>query len=114
MCACCTHITRSYNGSYVPTVTGAYKLALTLAKADIADSPFAVEVVPAAPSAANTEASGDGISKANTDEPAKFTVQTKDAFGNNCVEGGAPITVTASGPNNEKVTGNVKDNGDGT
>ncbi len=89
---------------------GDCKLAVNLAKDGIKDSPFAVKVTPAAPNAANTEAHGDGISKADTDAPAKFKVQTKDAFGNNCVTGGAPIKVVASGPNNETVNGNVKDN----
>jgi hypothetical protein len=104
----------TYDGAYVPKKVGAYKLALTLGGANIASSPFDVKVIPAAPNAANTEAHGDGIKTADTDAPAKFKVQTKDAFGNNCVEGGADIKVVASGPNNEKVTGNVKDNKDGT
>lgn len=41
-------------------------------------------------------------------------MQTKDAFGNNCVTGGAAIAVAVSGPNNESVKANVKDNKDGT
>ena len=97
----------------MPTKAGDYKLDITHAGDSIQDSPFSVLVVPAAPNAANTEASGDGISAANTDEPAKFSIQTKDEFGNNCVEGGADIKVVAKGPNDETVEGNVKDNGDG-
>ena len=77
----------TYDGSYVPKIVGEYKLDVKLGADGIADSPFTVQVTPAAPNAANTEASGDGISKANTDEPAKFSIQTKDEFGNNCVEG---------------------------
>ena len=104
----------TYDASYVPKVTGNFTLDVKLDAAHIKDSPFKVEVVPAAPNASHTEASGEGLKTANTDTPAKFKIQTKDAFGNKCVTGGAPIAVAVAGPNNEKVTANVKDNKDGT
>jgi filamin len=104
----------TYNASYVPTKVGDYTLNVKLDSDGIKDSPFTVAVVPAGPNAGNTEASGDGIATANTDEPATFKIQTKDAFGNNCDAGGAPIAVNVSGPNDEKVKANIKDNGDGS
>ena len=75
----------TYSGTYVPKVAGDYTLDVTYAGHSIQDSPFKVLVVPAAPNAAKTEAHGDGIKHANTDTAAKFKIQTKDAFGNNCV-----------------------------
>lgn len=100
----------TYDASYVPKVVGNYTLDVKLDSSHIKDSPFKVEVVPAAPNASTTEASGDGISHANTDTPAKFKIQTKDAFGNKCAAGGAPISVDIHGPNNENVKANMKDN----
>jgi hypothetical protein len=65
----------SYAGSYVPKIVGSYTLDITHEGKSIHDSPFKVEVVPAGPSAANTEASGDGIKHGTTDAPAKFKIQ---------------------------------------
>jgi filamin len=104
----------TYDASYVPKIVGNYTLDVKLDSNSIHGSPFKVEVVPAAPHAGNTEASGDGIKHGNTDTPAKFKIQTKDAFGNKCVTGGAPIDVSVRGPHHEIVHANVKDNKDGT
>jgi len=105
----------TYHAAYTPTKVGAYTLGVTLDGAAIADSPFSVEVVPAAASAKNTTASGDGLSKAVAGVPNGFDVQTRDAFDNPCADGGAPIAaeiVAADGGATHPCK--VTDNGDGT
>jgi filamin len=106
----------SYKGSFVPTVTGEYKLGVTFDGAAVPNSPFAVKVVPAAANAATTEASGEGLHNADAGVPNGFKVQTKDKFGNNLTSGGAPITASIVLKSDPSVVGpaTVKDNGDGT
>jgi filamin len=106
----------TYNGSYVPTVTGEFKLDVHFDGKEVPHSPFTVTVVPAAPDAKHTEAHGDGLHNAKAGEPNGFKVQVKDRFGNKVTQGGAPITASVTDKSDPESSGpaEVHDNGDGT
>lgn len=106
----------TYAGSYVPTVTGDFKLDVQFDGKEVPHSPFAVTVVPAAPDAKHTEAYGDGLHNAKAGEANGFKVQVKDRFGNKVTQGGAPITASITDKTDPEVSGpaEVHDNQDGT
>jgi len=97
------------NVVYVPDVPGDYHVDVSLRGKHIKDAPFTAHVK-AAPDASKSWAEGPGLHKAYDNEPAVFTVNARDQWGNPV--SGDECTVTVVGPSPTSV--NIVDNGDGT
>jgi hypothetical protein len=107
----------TYKGSFVPTKIGDYNLDVNFdGSKQVPGAPFKVQVVPAAPSADNTVASGEGLNKAEAGVAGHFAVEVRDRFDNPVGHGGDSITalITPNAEGSEPVTAHVTDNGDGT
>jgi len=117
----------TYKGSFTPTKIGDYTLDVTFdGDKKLPGAPFKVQVVPAASSAENTVASGDGLNKAEAGVAGHFDVEVRDRFDNPVGHGGDAITAViipkakeaAEGEEaaaaGEPIPATVTDNGDGT
>eukprot|EP00698_Gefionella_okellyi_P019273 TRINITY_DN5888_c0_g1_i1.p1 TRINITY_DN5888_c0_g1~~TRINITY_DN5888_c0_g1_i1.p1 ORF type:complete len:5059 (-),score=1335.09 TRINITY_DN5888_c0_g1_i1:98-15274(-) len=82
----------SYTYTYTPTVAGKYEISIGDGVASVVNSPFDMEVFPAAAFAGRCIAAGDALSSAIAGIPAEFTVQLHDRFGNALPENTAPCT----------------------
>ena len=111
----------TYKGSFVPTKIGDYTLDVLFdGSKKVPGAPFKVVVVPAAPSAENTIATGEGLNKAEAGVAGHFQVEVRDKFDNPVGHGGDSITASIA-PKDESAEAaappavvNVKDNEDGT
>jgi hypothetical protein len=92
----------TYDGSYVPTVAGKYKAAISVDGGAVGGSPFSVTVVPAQAVAAETLASGKGLANAVAGIKAGAVVQARDEFQNESIHGGDQLTGSISGPAGEQ------------
>ena len=80
------------------------------------DSPFKVEISAGSVDAAHSSATGSGLAKQVANEPASFTITSKDIHGNNVTSGGASINArlqrVPAGEGDLDIA--VQDNHDGT
>ena len=88
---------------YYPDKPGKYTITVTFNGKPIPKSPFKVNISLNNP--AKCKAYGPGLEKSTVGQPAKFTIETKDAG-----DGGLGLTI--EGPTETKI--DCKDNGDGT
>ena len=88
---------------YHPDKPGKYTITVNFNGKPIPKSPFKVNISLNNP--AKVKAFGPGLEKSTVGEPAKFTIETKDAG-----EGGLGLTI--EGPTETKI--DCKDNGDGS
>lgn len=95
----------TYEITYTPTKAGPYQLEMKIEGQPMGGkNPFPLLVIPAAPCAANSVASGDGVSQAKVGENNQFVVQTRDAFDNDVTMGGADVGGTLTTEGAEPVT----------
>lgn len=107
----------SYTVSYTPKKTGPYDLDIKVNGKRVGgqgDKPVKLLCIPGKPSGKNSIAFGPGIETATIGQDNKFTVQAKDAFGNNVTMGGSVVGGTLKGPNGVVVPIQALDNNDGT
>jgi len=108
------------DGSYVVDYTcfkaGPYKLELAGNGNRIGGvhNPLSILCSPAAADASQSIAFGPGIERATIGHDNRFTIQARDAFGNNLKSGGAKISGAIVAPDGSKAPVLGKDNGDGT
>ena len=113
-----------YQCDYVAQVAGAYSYSITMGGTDIycgsgsanKCSPFAITVAPGPAAYTTSDATGAGLTDAVAGTPAYFSIQAKDAFGNNRWVGGEAFTVEVSHSSMSGVAykGLVNDSGLGT
>jgi filamin len=114
------HVVDNGDGSYTVDYTcfkaGPYKVELSGNGNKIGGvhNPLSVLCSPAAADASQSIAFGPGIEKAVVGADNHFTVQSRDAFGNNLKKGGAKISGALVAPDGTKAPVVGKDNGDGT
>lgn len=73
----------TYALTYTATVAGVYQLEVTLGgEEQVADSPYPLRVLPAAPCARRCAVAGEGRSAAVAGAPAEFRVCVHDEYGN--------------------------------
>lgn len=94
----------TYNVAYAPYEEGPHEVDVTYEGLPLEGSPYPVNVVPGHDSS-KVKAYGPGLEKGKTNEPQKFTIETKGAG-----QGGLALAV--EGPS--KATVNCVDNHDGT
>jgi hypothetical protein len=83
---------------YTPTKIGAHPLRVVvnevvtgssiMSEVDVVGSPFTVTISPAAPSGVISQANGEGCVTAVAGEPATVFLHVRDAFDNECIDGG--------------------------
>ena len=97
-----------FNGFYVPSQAGNYKVTLTWAGVNIPDSPFDVTVAPTPPDASKVKVHGPGVESKHltVGKPAQFTI-----LASNAGRGDPSVDVRTRKGN---VECDIKDNGDGT
>ena len=107
----------TYTGTFKPTQSGEYHLSPTLNDQEIEHSPFRFAVTAGPPSAGHTFAIGEGLSEAESGEPAMFFVQSVDSYGNEIKTGGAKVTASLKPQDSKEaddvIVADVADNGDG-
>ena len=74
----------TYEVKFTPGLAGSYLVGVTLNGLHIAGSRFALLVQPSSAHAPSCVGSGTGLRLARAGEPARFAVQTWDAYGNIC------------------------------
>ncbi|XP_077979659.1 filamin-A-like [Glandiceps talaboti] len=94
----------TYNVCYTPEDEGPHKVDVSVAGKPVGKSPYKVGVVEGC-DATKCKAYGPGLEGGNTNQPAKFTVETKGA-------GTGGLGLAIEGPSEAKMT--CKDNKDGT
>jgi len=107
----------TYTVSYRPIDTGNHTIVVQHEGKNVADSPYHVKVHtnPLGPDASKSHAFGPGLQEIVEGEPAVFTIQAKNAAGENLTKGGDPFDVEVIGPDDTIVEGvRVVDNRDGT
>lgn len=90
----------SYEITYTPTQAGPYQLEMKIEGQSMGGkNPFSLLVIPAAPSAMHSNATGEGLTTAKIGEDNQFVVHTRDAFDNEVTMGGADVggTLTTEG-----------------
>jgi filamin len=107
----------SYTVQYTPYKAGPHQLELKTpegARIGGAKNPLGIIVSPAAADGSQSVAHGPGIEEATLGKDNSFTVQARDAFGNDIKHGGAPIGGDIKAPDGSSVPVTAHDNGDGT
>jgi hypothetical protein len=102
-----------YKVAYKLQAPGDYSLHVLLHEQHIYESPFDLLVDVADPHGPKCRAHGSGLKEALQDQPALFSIETFDMYGNKVTRGGAQVHVVAVGQH-EEVTGYIEDNQDGT
>jgi len=102
----------TYSCHYVPTAVGAYNLAISLRGDPIKGSPYRPNIT--GPNAKTSYATGPGVEGARINNPAPFTVHSKDQHGNQVPTGGDPFTVQVTGPDNSPLITQFQDTHHGT
>jgi hypothetical protein len=109
-----TASTRSEDGmytiGYIPTVAGHYQLSVLLHGLHVADSPYSVNVLPAASAASCSHIVG-GMPSCIAGVPTRQLVQMMDTFGNKRQQGGDRLQVLVG---DGSVEASVTDRNDGT
>ena len=78
----------TYTCTYLPTFASANcKVSVTVNGTRLVGSPFPAQVVPGRTDARQSEVFGHGLNDGVAGQPNRFTIQTKDPFGNRCVYG---------------------------
>ena len=72
----------TYSVEYTPTVSGVYRLDVSLGGLPVADSPYTLSVFPAPTSPAHCVATGAGLLEATAGVPATLLLTPRDSFGN--------------------------------
>jgi uncharacterized protein YkwD len=108
----------TYTCTYQANTPGDSVVNATLNGTPIFNAPFKVQVDKNAKPATEADptwstVSGDGVHNANVTEPAEFSVQARNKYGNKLKTGGDNITVPISGRSG-RLLADVTDNGDGT
>ena len=76
----------TYTCTYLPTFASANcKVSVSVNGTRIVGSPFPAQVVPGQTDAQQSEVFGHGLNDGVAGQPNRFTIQTKDPFGNRCV-----------------------------
>lgn len=101
----------TYDCDYTPNKPGNYKVDVTLHGAPIKDAPFSL-TCKAASSAGNSYAEGEGLTKAEDNAPATFTIHAVDPEGKPRTDGGDAFAVEFKGPADVPFT--LEDKNDGT
>jgi hypothetical protein len=79
----------TYSGVYLVTITGTYRVYITINDEHVRNSPFPVTVNPGSPSAYTTTASGDGIEGGSlVGDTMTFSIIARDTYSNPCTVGG--------------------------
>jgi len=109
----------TYAISYTPKKTGPYDLDIRVNGKRIGgrnvDEPVKLLCIPGKPSGHHSVAHGPGVQgNATLGDDNSFTIQAKDAFGNNVIMGGAKIGGELVGEDGSRVPVVARDNGDGT
>jgi filamin len=101
----------TYKVQYLVETPGDYNVDVTLHGQPIKDAPFSVFIKPAG-DAGYSYASGPGLIGAWDNEPAHFTIFSRDKNDQPRADGGDNFKVNIDGP--ESVPAHIVDNGDGT
>lgn len=107
----------TYSVSYTPKKAGPYDLDVKVNGKRVGgqdDKPVKLLCIPAKASGKNSIAFGPGIENATIGDDNKFTVQARDAFGNNLTMGGATVGGSVKTPNGTVFPVQAIDNNDGT
>jgi len=106
-----------YTVEYTPFKSGPYTLTIKAPdgnKIGGAKNPLGIIVSPASADGKHSVAKGPGIEEGHIGKDNQFTIQARDAFGNDIKNGGAPIGGAIVAPDGTSVPIKAKDNGDGT
>ncbi|XP_053377764.1 filamin-A-like isoform X5 [Mercenaria mercenaria] len=95
-----------YEAQFAPLEEGPHMVAVKYAGKEVPKSPFPVQAVPQGPPAAKVKAYGPGLERGVSEEPCKFTIDTREVT----QPGG--IGVTVEGPAESKIE--CRDNQNGT
>jgi len=106
----------TYTVNYRPLDKGNHTITIQHEGKNVADSPYHVKVQPSATGAdaAKSTAFGPGVTEIVEGTPAVFTIQARNAAGENLTRGGDPFDVEVLGPDDIPVDARVSDNRDGT
>ena len=85
----------SYTCTYLPvTASQNCRVAVTVNGTHLNGSPYFAQVVPGKTDSKCSEVFGRGLYDGMSGQPCKFTVQTKDAYGNRCSKPGGKFVVS--------------------
>jgi len=101
----------TYDGSYVATKPGKYKVDITLDGKPIKNSPYHLTIENA--NAHKSWADGPGLKGGEQNKEGVFTIHSVDADGKPVKTGGDPFKVAVKGPKGP-IDPHIKDNNDGT
>jgi len=107
----------TYTVQYTPYKTGPYSLEIQApdgTRIGGKKNPVPIQVSPAAADGSQSVAFGPGISHATIGKDNKFTVQARDAFGNDIKKGGDKVAGGLQGPDGVAIPVQALDNKDGT
>ena len=102
----------TFTASYVPELTGYYRLDVMRWGEPITGSPFYVTVSPGPTDAQKSLSIGSATHSARVAISNTFTVRALDRFGNYRTTGGDTVAISIAGPG--AITTGVSNNGDGT
>eukprot|EP01121_Diplochlamys_sp_Union-15-3_P001758 TRINITY_DN1152_c0_g2_i1.p1 TRINITY_DN1152_c0_g2~~TRINITY_DN1152_c0_g2_i1.p1 ORF type:complete len:767 (+),score=229.10 TRINITY_DN1152_c0_g2_i1:31-2301(+) len=105
----------SYPATYVPTESGPHTITVTLAGTNIKGSPWKANISREGPDPRTTRVEGPGLEPGNeAGKPANFKIISMTASGKPVTDGGDPYVVKVTGPYDDHVPVDVKDNHNGT
>lgn len=99
----------TYVFTYTPRFAGIYNVRITWKGVDVNNSPYVVSVVPNNPNGTSSSAAGSGLSTAQTNIQATFTITSRDLNANLVTQGGATAYVVLAHPTKGNVSGSCTD-----
>lgn len=103
-----------YQVNYLPTTPGKYRIDIKLKGKPISGSPWNPLIEKSEPDPKQTKVEGPGLLPGNeTGNWAKFVITSINKYGREIPVGGDPYQITVTGPFNDLVEKEIKDNGNG-